>query len=100
MDAYRIDHYLTADGAKDLYADWLRRPRDGKVNVAVIRRVARIEQGTFGDHRFCRDGVWELRVEVGPGVRVYYAMSGYQVVQLLFGGDKRTQRGDIHGAVL
>src|SRR3546814_8993288 len=81
MDGYRIDHYLTADGAKDLYADWLRRLRDGKAKVAVIRRVARIEQGNFGDHRFCRDGVWELRVDVGPGYRVYYAMSGHQVVR-------------------
>jgi probable addiction module antidote protein len=53
--------------------------------------VTRIEQGNFGDHKFCRDGVWELRIDVGAGYRVYYAMAGQRVVLLLCGGDKRTQ---------
>lgn len=51
MATYRIEHYLTADGQKDLYIDWLGRLRDGKAMVAIIRRVARIEQGNFGDHK-------------------------------------------------
>ena len=55
----------------------------------------RVELGNFGDHKFCRDGVWELRVDVGPGYRVYYALSGQRVVLLLCGGDKRTQDADI-----
>lgn len=99
MDTYRIEHYLTADGSKDLYSEWLRCLRDSKAKVAVIRRVARVEQGNFGDHSFCRDGVWELRVDVGPGYRVYYAMSGRRIVLLLCGGDKRSQRADIDRAV-
>lgn len=99
MTTYRIEHYLTADEQKDLYIDWLRRLRDGRAKVAVIRRVARIEQGNFGDHRFCRDGVWELRIDVGPGYRVYYAQSGQRLVLLLCGGDKRTQDADIERAV-
>ena len=49
---YRIEHYLSADVQKDLYTDWLRRLRDAQAKVAVIRRVARIEQGNFGDHKF------------------------------------------------
>lgn len=56
--------------------------------VAVIRRMARVELGNFGDHKFCRDGVWELRVDVGPDHRVYYEVSGRRVVLLLYGGDK------------
>jgi len=64
-----------ADGQKDIYIDWLRRLRDAQAKVAVIRRVARVEQGNFGDHKFCRDGVWELRVYVGPGYRVYYGLA-------------------------
>src|SRR5688572_6706736 len=72
MNAYRIEHYLTP-GEQDLYLDWLRRLRDSQAKVAVIRRVARVELGNFGDHKFCRDGVWELRIDVGPGYRVYYA---------------------------
>ena len=71
---FEIRHYLAADG-KDVYLDWLRRLRDMKARVAVERRLIRLEQGNFGDHRFCRNGVWELRVDVGPGYRVYYALS-------------------------
>ena len=91
---FEIRHYLAADG-KDVYLEWLRRLRDMKARVAVERRLIRLEQGNFGDHRFCRNGVWELRVDVGPGYRVYYALSGGQVVLLLCGGDKRTQNSDI-----
>ncbi|HFZ2532399.1 TPA: type II toxin-antitoxin system RelE/ParE family toxin [Pseudomonas aeruginosa] len=99
MTTYRIEHYLTADGQKDLYIGWLGHLRDGKAKVAIIRRVARIEQGNFGDHKFCRDGVWELRIDAGPGYRVYYALSGQRLVLLLCGGDKRTQDTDIDRAV-
>ena len=55
--------------------------------------------GNLGDHKFCRDGVWELRVDVGPGYRVYYAQAGQTLVLLLLGGDKRTQSADIDRAV-
>ncbi len=76
MVKHQIEHYLTADRQKDLYIDWLSRLRDGQAKVGIIRRVARIERGNFGDHKFCRDGVWELRISAGPGYRVYYAQSG------------------------
>lgn len=66
--------------------------------IAVVRRVNRIEQGNFGDHKFCRDGVWELCIDVGAGYRVYYAIAGQQIVLLLCGGDKRTQNKDIERA--
>lgn len=94
---YEIRHYLTPD-AKDLYRDWLRQQRDTTAKIAVVRRVARIEQGNFGDHKFCRDGVWELRINVGAGYRVYYAIAGKQLVLLLCGGDKRSQEADISRA--
>ena len=82
-----------------MYLDWLTRLRDKQAKVAVVRRVTRIELGNFGDHEFCRDGVWELRVDIGPGYRVYYALEGSRVVLLLCGGDKRTQDADIAKAV-
>jgi putative addiction module killer protein len=53
----------------------------------------------FNDHMPCRDGVWELRVDVGQGYRVYYARQGSAVVVLLCAGDKRTQASDIDTAV-
>jgi len=99
MQTYQIEHYVTAAGQKDLYIDWLRRVRDAEAKVAIVRRVGRLEQGNFGDHRFCRDGVWELRIDVGPGYRVYYGLSGQRLVLLLCGGDKRTQEADIFRAV-
>ena len=96
---YQIEHYLSAGEHKDLYINWLQRLRDSQAKVAVVRRVTRVELGNFGDHKFCRDGVWELRIDVGPGYRVYYALSGHRVVLLLCGGDKRTQDADIARAV-
>jgi putative addiction module killer protein len=100
MNAYSVEHYLTAEEHRDPYLDWLQRLRDNQAKVSVIRRVARIELGNFGDHKFCRDGVWELRIDLGPGYRVYYALSGHRVVLLLCGGDKRTQEADIAKAVI
>lgn len=94
---YEVRHYLTPDG-KDVFLDWVRKMRDVMARIAVDRRVNRIELGNFGDHKFCRDGVWELRIDVGPGVRVYYALAGKEVVLLLCGGDKRTQDADIDRA--
>ena len=95
---YEIQHYLTPDDGRDLYIDWLEKLRDTTAKIAVIRRVTRIELGNFGDHKFCRDGVWELRIDVGAGYRVYYAISGKEIILLLCGGDKRTQDLDINRA--
>jgi putative addiction module killer protein len=91
---YEIRHYLNADG-KDLYIDWLKQIRDPIAKIHIAKRVNRVEQGNFGDHKFCRDGVRELRISVGAGYRVYYAVAGTQTVLLLCGGDKRTQDVDI-----
>ena len=92
---YEIQHYLTPDDGRDLYVDWLMKLKDIQARIAVVRRVSRVEQGNFGDHKFCRDGVWELRIDVGAGYRIYYAIAGKEVVLLLCGGDKRTQDADI-----
>lgn len=94
---YEICHFLTLDG-KDVYSEWHRKLRDTKAKIAVDRRINRIELENFGDHKFCRDGVWELRIDVGPEYRVYYAISGTQVILLLCGGDKRTQDANIDRA--
>jgi len=95
---YEIRHYVTAEDRRDIYIDWLGRLKDVTAKIAVIRRVARMETGNFGDHKFCRDGVSELRIDVGAGYRVYYAIAGKRIVLLLCGGDKRTQDSDIDRA--
>ena len=94
---YEIRHFLTADG-KDVYLDWMRKQRNMTGRMAIDRRVNRVELGNFGDHKFCRDGVWELRIDAGAGYRVYYAVAGNEIVLLLCGGDKRTQDADINRA--
>ncbi len=94
---HEIRHFLTLDG-KDIYSEWHRRLRDTKARIAIDRRINRIELENFGDHKFCRDGVWELRIDVGQGYRVYYAAAGTQVVLLFCGGNKRTQDADIDRA--
>mgnify|MGYP000073563487 FL=1 len=91
---FEIRHYITDDG-RDVYADWRDEVKDIKAKLAIDRRVYRLELGNFGDHKPCRDGVWELRIDVGPGYRVYYAQAGKTVVLLLCGGSKRSQDADI-----
>jgi putative addiction module killer protein len=92
-----IRHYITATG-RDPYQQWLDGLKDLKGRVIIQRRIDRVANGNFGDHRFCRDGVWELRIDYGPGYRVYYARAGETVVLLLCGGSKRSQSADIKEA--
>ncbi len=54
-----------------------------------------MRQGNFGDHKFCGNGVWELRIDLGAGYRIYYGLAGDRIVLLLCGGDKATQTRDI-----
>lgn len=92
-----IRHYLTRDG-EDPIVEWLRTLRDLQGKAAIIRRLNRLELGNFGDFKPIREGVFELRIDVGPGYRVYYARSGKTVILLLCGGSKRTQDADIDRA--
>ncbi len=93
-----IRHSLTASGS-DPYQEWLDRLKDLRGRIAIQRRVDRLAGGNFGDHQFCQDGVWELRIDGGPGYRVYYAQAGQALSLLLCGGSKRTQAADIKTAV-
>jgi putative addiction module killer protein len=94
---FEVRHYLTDHGV-DPIAEWLRNLRDITGRAAIIRRLNRLEQGNFGDFKPLRDGVHELRIDVGPGYRVYYARSGKTIILLLCGGSKRTQDTDIERA--
>jgi len=93
-----IIHYQTEDNT-DIYQRWVDGLRDVRAKVAILRRVDRAAMGNFGDHKVCRDGVSELRINYGPGYRVYYFQHGKALVVLLCGGDKRAQDTDISRAV-
>ena len=89
-----ILHYVD-DNGHDLFAEWREQIRDAKALIAIDRRIMRMELGNFGDHKALREGVWELRVDVGPRYRIYYAQAGLITLLLLCGGDKRSQDADI-----
>ena len=93
-----IQSYQSPDGSEP-YADWLARLVDRQARARVLVRVHRMAAGNFGDCKPLDGGVWELRIDWGPGYRVYYALSGRRVVLLLAGGDKRRQRADIAAAL-
>ena len=93
-----VRHYIDATG-KDLFQRWFDSLRDPRGRIAILRRVDRLELGNAGDHAACRDGVWEMRIDQGPGYRVYIAKDGNAIVLLLGGGIKDTQQRDIDRAV-
>jgi len=93
-----VRHYLTPD-KRDTYPEWAKNLRDPIAKMQVVKRINRIEGGNLGDHKFCRDGVWELRIDQGAGYRIYFAQIGNLVVLLLCGGDKSTQDADIERAI-
>ena len=82
----------------DIFSKWLLKLKDIKGKVSIIRRIDRMRKGNFGDHKGLGDEVSELRFTVGAGYRVYYTVRNGEVVLLLVGGDKSTQKVDIEKA--
>jgi len=79
----------------DEFRGWLRRLRDERAKARVAVRLRRLELGNPGDARSLSGGLMEMRIDYGPGYRVYFARRNAAVVLLLCGGDKRTQQRDI-----
>jgi putative addiction module killer protein len=93
-----IRHYISRTG-KDLFDDWLSKLADARAQAKIAVRINRLAAGNFGDSKALGQGLYELRIDWGPGYRVYYAMLGRVCVLLLCGGDKRTQSSDIERAL-
>ena len=83
----------------ETYARWLDGLRDVRARARVLVRVERLVAGNPGDVKPVGEGVSELRIDYGPGYRVYFKRQGQTVVVLLAGGDKRTQGADIETAL-
>lgn len=79
----------------DEYRDWLDRLRDQAGRARILVRVDRLIHGNPGSHRNLQGGVSELKIDFGPGYRVYYSQRGEQLLLLLIGGDKSSQTKDI-----
>ena len=81
------------------YSKWFDKLKDGKAKAKIDVRVRRIAaQDHFGDFKPVGDGICELRIDYGPGYRIYYTKRGEEIVLLLIGGDKSTQQSDIKKA--
>lgn len=95
---YQVLDYLSPEG-HDPYSQWLMGLSDRRARARILTRIGRMAAGNFGDCKPISDGVWELRIDWGPGYRVYYAQAGKRLILLLAGGDKRKQQADIAAAV-
>ena len=80
------------------FVEWLTNLRDERAAARIKARLARVRLGNFGNTRSVGDGVQELKIDYGPGYRVYFAQVGNELVVLLCGGDKRSQNEDIKTA--
>lgn len=94
---YALRQYVAANGKRP-FAEWLYSLSDRNTAARVQIRLERLRLGNFGDARSLGKGLSELRIDIGPGYRVYFTVEGKSVVLLLCGGDKTTQQRDIRRA--
>ena len=78
-----------------VFAAWLKGLRDERAQARIVIRIRRLEIGNPGDVKAVGEGVFEMRIDYGPGYRVYFLRQGQEIVVLLCGGDKSSQRRDV-----
>ena len=83
----------------DVFAQWFDDLRDKQARTRIVVRIRRLSLGNPGDVRPVGEGVSELRIDYGPGYRVYFVKRGEQLIVLLAGGDKGSQSRDIRKAI-
>jgi putative addiction module killer protein len=93
----RVIPYTDSNG-REPFSEWLDGLRDSKGSRCIIRRMHKLKQGIYGDRKLLGEGVSELRIFSGPGYRVYFGEHGNNIVVLLCGGDKDSQKKDIQKA--
>ncbi len=93
----KVEVYETTDGNAP-FITWLRGLNDLRTRAIIRTRINRIRVGHWGLRRSLGDGVWELKIDFGPGYRVYYGHENQEIVILLAGGDKHSQTRDIEKA--
>jgi putative addiction module killer protein len=89
--------YVAPDG-KQPFREWIDSLKDYEAQGRIQARLERVRLGLFGDYKSVGDGVLELRIDAGPGYRVYFGQDGRAIVILLCGGSKAAQRKDIANA--
>ncbi|MGM0599461.1 MAG: type II toxin-antitoxin system RelE/ParE family toxin [Candidatus Rifleibacteriota bacterium] len=94
---YKIKHYLLENGL-DPFEKWINSLKDRKARAKINVKIDRLSIGNSASSKPLGEGVIELKIDYGPGYRVYYGLSGKYVILLLCGGDKSTQQKDIETA--
>lgn len=92
-----IQIYVTSEG-RSPFSEWLASLRDNKARAKIRVRLDRVSLGNLGDCHGVGEGLQEIRIDYGPGYRVYFGQVGSVIVLLLCGGDKSTQANDIQQA--
>lgn len=93
MEAYEIEYFESENGAMP-FKEWLDK-LDKKVKARILARLARIRSGNLGDFKNLGQGLCEMRMDFGPGYRIYFFRRGRTVIILFSGGDKSSQSRDI-----
>ncbi len=83
----------------ETFERWLKGLKDRQAIMRILARLRRVSEGNLGDTRYLRDGVSEIKLDYGPGYRLYYLKTGSVVIVLLAGDDKSTQDSDIERAI-
>ena len=83
----------------EIFDKWLKSIRDQRARMTIVRRLSRMEDGNLGDVKSLKNGISEMRIDVGVGYRVYYTVRDCKIIFLLNGGDKSTQQADIKRAI-
>lgn len=97
-NAIQFRYYVNRAG-RDVFNDWLSHLADSRAHAKIEVRINRMADGNFGDCKSLGQGLCELRIDFGPGYRVYYSMLGRSCVLLICGGDKSGQSRDIDRAL-
>lgn len=97
---YVVARYRTRD-RKVPFEEWVAKMKrkDPELVFRILLRIDRAEKGNFGDYRYLRDGICELKIDCGPGYRIYFAVQHREILLLLIGGDKKSQRTDVKLAI-
>ena len=90
--------YIMRIRESSVYKKWIRNLRDERARYRINARIERLKQGNPGDVKPAGEGISEMRIDYGPGYRVYYKDTGKEIILLLYGGDKTTQEEDIKEA--
>ena len=93
----QVEFYRTSNG-QEPFSEWLLSIQDQSTQDRILARLERLKSGNLGNYRSVGSGVFELRLDFGPGYRIYFGQVGNTIVLLLCGGDKSSQTRDIERA--